>query len=69
MPQPQRPAPQPPRMVPPAGPLPRPVPQPHRPLVPAPGRSWYQEPAVVGTILVLGVIAVLFVVLIALALA
>jgi hypothetical protein len=47
-------------MVPPAGPLPQPV--------PAQGRSWYQEPAVLGTILVLVVIVVLFVVLIALAL-
>jgi hypothetical protein len=53
-------------MVPPAGPLPQPVPQ--RAPVPAQGRSWYQEPAVLGTILVLVVIVVLFVVLIALAL-
>jgi molecular chaperone DnaK len=68
-PQPQRPAPQPPRMVPPAGPLPQPVPAPlpQRPMPPAPGRSWYQEPAVIGTIIVLVIIVVLFVVLIALA--
>jgi hypothetical protein len=55
-------------MVPPAGPLPAPVPQ--RPPVPVPaaqGRNWYQEPAVLGTIIVLAIIVVLFVVLIALA--
>jgi hypothetical protein len=54
-------------MVPPAGPLPQPVPQ--RPVVPAPsaGRSWYQEPAVIGTLVVLVVIVVLIAVLIALA--
>lgn len=66
-PAPQRPAPQPPRMVPPAGPLPlppRPVPAPP----PQAGRSWYQEPAVLGTIVVLAIIVVLFVVLILLAL-
>jgi hypothetical protein len=34
---------------------------------PARGRSWYQEPAVLGTILVLVVVVVLFVVLIVLA--
>jgi hypothetical protein len=51
-------------MVPPAGPLPQPVPQ--HPVVPA-GRRWYQEPAVIGTLVVLVVIVVLIVVLIALA--
>jgi len=45
-------------MAPPAGPLPQPMP---------PGRSWYQEPAVLGTIGVLVLIVVLIVVLIALA--
>ena len=72
MPQPSRPAPQPPRMAPPAGPLPRPAPvAPQRAPMPQPaasrGRSWYQEPAVLGTILVLVVVVVLFVVLIVLA--
>ena len=50
-------------MAPPAGPLPQPMAP--RPL-PA-GRSWYQEPAVLGTIGVLVLIVVLIVVLIALA--
>src|SRR6266508_2599939 len=72
MPQPARPVPQPPRMAPPAGPLPRPNPvMPARPPMPqrAPvrGRSWYQEPAVIGTIVVLVLVVVLFVVLIVLA--
>ncbi len=67
---PTRPAPQPPRMVPPAGPLPTPVPQ--RPPMPVAqraqnGRRWYQEPAVVGTIVVLVLVVVLFVVLLVLA--
>jgi actin-like ATPase involved in cell morphogenesis len=64
---PTRPAPQPPRMVPPAGPLPASVPQ--RAPMPAPqsGRRWYQEPAVVGTIVVLVLVVVLFVVLLILA--
>ena len=78
MPQPARPVPQPPRMAPPAGPLPRPNPvMPARPPMPQPapmpqrapvrGRSWYQEPAVIGTIVVLVLVVVLFVVLIVLA--
>ena len=60
-------------MAPPAGPLPRPAPPvvPQRAPMPQParsgGRSWYQEPAVLGTILVLVVVVVLFVVLILLA--
>jgi hypothetical protein len=61
-------------MAPPAGPLPRPAPPvvPQRAPLPQPvstggGRSWYQEPAVLGTILVLVVVVVLFVVLILLA--
>jgi hypothetical protein len=78
--QPTRPAPQPPRMMPPAGPLPRPAPVPvaspapapvpQRAPVPAPARTrnaWYQEPAVVGTILVLLLVVVLFVVLLVVA--
>jgi len=67
VPQPTRPAPQPPRMAPPAGPIPRPAPPMPQP---APARSrnaWYQEPAVLGTILVLVLVVVLFVVLIMLA--
>jgi hypothetical protein len=51
-------------MVPPAGPLPVPIPA--RPPALVPGRSWYQEPAVIGTILVLAVIVVLVVVLLGL---
>jgi hypothetical protein len=59
-------------MVPPAGPVSRPglpQPMPQRPPIPRPaaGRAWYQEPAMLGTILVLALVVVVFAILIALA--